>query len=141
MKIYKHYNPKLIWAPVVMLGVIEAGLILGLIWSIARTLPNGPPPPVFLLASVVVGYNLWLLGGNALEIRHLDDGYLEFSAPLRKARVYVLEIESIGPSKQAHGFGFVLRYRGGAVRFDPRLNGMHELIGDIKRQNPSVQLR
>ena len=29
----------------------------------------------------------------------------------------------------------------GKVRFDPKLNGMHELIAELKRQNPRIELK
>ena len=90
----------------------------------------------------IAGFNLWIVGGSALEIRLEDGGFVEFVAPLRKVvRIAALDIISIAPSDLGQGSVFVLKHRNGSVRFDPRLTGMHELITELKKHNPTVDLR
>jgi hypothetical protein len=142
MKTYSHYRKRA--APrvqLLLLSVLGLGALAGLAWSLTNDIGSGPPFPVFLAAMIVIGINLWILGGTALEIRLGDDGHVELVAPLRSVRVAVLDIVSIAPSEALKGAVFVLKHRDGSLRFDPKLDGMHELISELVRQNPRIELR
>lgn len=127
--------------PLVVLGILGIGGLCGFVWSLSRGLRSEPPPFVFLLPVVIAAVNGWFMGGFAIEVRLTEDGYLEFSGPLRRGRVAVLDIISISPSKMSQMPVYVVRHRNGWFRVDGRLNGMHELINEIKRQNPVIELR
>lgn len=141
MKAYKHYRPRSARLPLILLGVFGLAAVVGLVWSLPKGLGGGPPFPFFLFILAVLGLNLWLLGSTALEVRLEDDGHVEFVAPLRRVRIPVIEILSIAPSDIMQGKVFVLKHRNGRIRFDPRLNGMHELIAELKARNPRIELR
>jgi hypothetical protein len=140
MKVYKHYRPRDSRFPLILLAVLGIGAIAGLVWSTASDFGGAPPFPVFLVALLVIGINLWMIGRNAVEIRLQDDGYVEFVAPFRTTRIAALNILSIAPSATMKGAVFILKHRDGKVTFDPKLDGMHELITELKRQNPVIEL-
>jgi hypothetical protein len=141
VKVYTHYQPRSARAVLMFLGVFGIAALAGLVWSAADSAPAVPPFPVFLAILVAVAINFWMIGGIAKEIRLEDEGYVELVALLRTTRVSVPDIVSIVPSEAMQGKVFVLKHRDGKVRFDPRLDGMHELIGELKRRNPGIELR
>jgi hypothetical protein len=141
MKVYQHYRPRNNRLTFILLTVLGLGAIAGLVWSGTSRFGPAPPFPVFLVALLIIGINLWLITGIAVEVRLGDDGHVEFVAPLRTTRIAVLNILSIVPSTAMKGAIFILRHRDGKVRFDPKLNGMHELITELERQNPGIELR
>ena len=141
MKVYKHYRPRNNRLTFILLTVLGLGAIAGLVWSGSSRFGPVPPFPVFLVALLIIGINLWLIAGIAVEVRLGDDGHVEFVAPLRTTRIAVLNILSIVPSNVMKGAIFILRHNDGKVRFDPKLNGMHELITELERQNPRIELR
>lgn len=141
MKTYKHYRPRNAFVPLILIGVLDLGALVGLAWSLGRGLEGDPPFPVFLVIFAALSLNLWLLGTVALEIRLEDDGHVELVAPFRRVRIPVLEILSITPSDMMQGKAFVLKHRDGQLRFDPKLTGMHELVSELKARNPSIELR
>lgn len=141
MKVYRHYQPRSARAVLFFLGLVGALALGGLLWSLTDDSPAVPPFPVFLAVLVVIAINFGVLAGIAREIRLEDEGYLELVAPLRTTRVSVPDILSIGPSEAMQGKVYVLKHRDGKVRFDPKLDGMHELIAELKRRNPGIELR
>lgn len=141
MKVYRHYQPRSARAVLMFLGVLGICALAGLVWSASDNSPAVPPFPVFLVPLVFVAINFWMIGGIVKEIRLEDEGYVELVAPLRTTRVSVPDILSIAPSEAMQGKVFVLKHRDGKVRFDPKLDGMHELIGELKRRNPGITLR
>ena len=70
-----------------------------------------------------------------------SEGMVEFVTPFRTTRIPAADIESIRPSQAMRGAFFVVRYRHGSLRFDPKLDGMHELIAELMRHNPAIELR
>ncbi len=142
MRTYRHYRRSVARGPLLLLGVAALAAAGALAWS-ATTPPSreGLPWPVFLALLLVLLINLVILGDAAVEIRLSDDGPLELVAPFRTARVSVHAIVSIKPSKLMNGALYVLEHRDGSVRFDPRLDGMHELVAELKRRNPAIVLR
>jgi peptidoglycan/LPS O-acetylase OafA/YrhL len=141
MKVYKHYRPRNSRLTLILLTVLGLGAIAGLVWSGTSSFGAAPPFPVFLAALLIIGINLWIIAGTAVEVRLGDDGHVEFVAPLRNTRIAVMNILSIVPSGAMKGAVFILKHRDGKVRFDPKLNGMHELITELERQNPGIELR
>jgi len=140
VKGYKHYRPRDSRFPLILLAVLGLGAIAGLVWSITSDFGGAIPSPVFLAALLVIGINLWIIGRTAVEIRLQDDGHVELVAPFRTSRIAILNILSIAPSGATKGAFFVLKHRDGKVTFDPKLDGMHELITELKRQNPVIEL-
>jgi hypothetical protein len=141
VKVYKHYHPRSDRLLLLFLGVLGLAGVGGLAWLVAAAPRGAPPFPVFLALLVIAAINFWILGGVVKEIRLEDEGYVELVAPLRTTRVSVPDILSIAPSEAMQGKVFVLKHRDGKVRFDPKLDGMHELIGELKRRNPGITLR
>lgn len=141
MKVYEHYRPRNSRVPLILLSVLGLAAIAGLVWSSTSDFSTAPPFPVFLVALLIIGINLWIIAGTAVEVRLEDEGHVEFVAPFRTTRIAVLNILSIAPSGAMKGALFVLKHRDGKVRFDPKLNRMHELITELKRQNPGIDLR
>jgi hypothetical protein len=141
MKVYKHYRPRNSRLTLVLLVVLGLAAIAGLAWSSTSSFGAAPPFPVFLVAILIIGINLWIIAGTAVEVRLEDDGHVEFVAPLRTMRVAVLNIVSITPSSALKGAIFIVKHRDGKVRLDPKLNGMHELITELERQNPGIELQ
>ena len=141
MRVYKHYRPREAWLPLIILGVLGIGALGGFLWSAWNGFAAEPPFPIFLVVLVVAAVNIWVVGRSAIEIRLEDDGFLDLVGPLRTVRVLVEDIVSIAPSDAMHGRVYILKHRNGKARFDPRLDGMHELITEIKRRNPAVELR
>ena len=70
-----------------------------------------------------------------------SEGMVEFVTPFRTTRIPAADIESIRPSQAMCGAFFVVRYRHGSLRFDPKLDGMLELIAELMRHNPAIELR
>jgi hypothetical protein len=141
MRVYRHYRPVAVWAPLLLFGLLVIAGLGCFVWSILDTSGSMPPPFFFLILVGVAGFNLWVSGG-VLEVHADDDGNTEFVGPLRRTRVAMSSIMSIKPSQMSTNTSlFVLRHQGGTIRFDPRLDGMHELILEIKRRNPTVELR
>jgi hypothetical protein len=124
-----------------LLGAIGLGGLIGLAWSASRGFDTEPPFPVFLMPLAIAGINLALVGRSAVEVQLLDDGHLSFRGPLRRSRIAVMDIISLAPSEMSNGGLFVLKHRQGSLRFDPRLNGMHELVAELKRLNPQMVVR
>jgi hypothetical protein len=141
MRTYRHYRPRNVWIPVVLFAAIGLGGLIGLAWCASRGFDSEPPFPVFVMLLVIAGINLALLGRSAVEVQLQDDGHLSFRGPLRSSRVAVLDILSLEPSQMSNGGLFVLKHRHGSLRFDPRLNGMHELVAELKRLNPQMVVR
>jgi hypothetical protein len=141
VKVYKHYRPRNAWAPMLLMGLFAITGVVGLVWSAIRGSDEGPPFPFFLVMLAVVGINLWVLAGSALEVRLDEGGMVEFVAPLRRARIPVGDIISITPSEMSQGSAFLVKHLNGAVRLDPKLDGMHELIAELKRPNAAIELR
>jgi len=141
MKVYSHYRRRLTRVPLVLLGLVALAALAGLVWSLASGPDAEPPFFVFLVVLAIVGVNLFVLGGTATEIRLQDDGRIELLSPLRSRRLSILDIVSIAPSDALKGAVYVLKHTDGKVRFDPKLNGMHELIAELKRQNPRIELK
>jgi len=111
------------------------------VWGLSRGVNSEPPPFIFLFLIFAAVVNGWVFGGFAIEARLAEDGYVEFIGPLRKVRIAVLDILSIAPSEMSQMSTYVVRHRNGRFRVDGRLNGMHELISELKRQNPTIELR
>jgi hypothetical protein len=141
MRIYKHYRPKVVMLPLIIMAILGAVGFVGLVWGIRRGVNSEPPPFIFLFLIVAAVGNGWVFGGFAIEARLAEDGYVEFIGPLRKVRIAVLDILSIAPSEMSQMSTYVVRHRNGRFRVDGRLNGMHELISELKRQNPTIELR
>jgi hypothetical protein len=141
MKMYKHYRPRNTRLSLTLLTILGLAAIAGLVWSGFSGFGGSPPFPVFLVALLIIGINLWIIAGIAVEVRLGDDGHVEFVTPLRTTRIAVMNILSITPSAAMKGAIFILKHRDGKVRFDPKLNGMHELITELERQNPGIELR
>jgi hypothetical protein len=141
MKVYSHYRRRLTRLPLILLGLAGVAALAGLVWSLGNGLDSEPPFPVFLVVLAIVAVNLFVLAGTATEIRLEDDGKLELVSPLRSWRVGILDIVSIAPSDTLKGAVYVLKHTDGKVRFDPKLNGMHELVAELKRQNPRIELK
>jgi hypothetical protein len=141
MRIYRHYRHRSVAVPFVVMGALGVLSLGGLLWSANAPRYSGPPVPVFLAGLLVVGINFGVMAGTALEVRLESGGMVEFVAPFRTTRIPVADIESIRPSDAMRGAFFVVRHRNGRLRFDPKLDGMHELISELKRQNPAIELR
>jgi hypothetical protein len=141
MKVFKHYRPRTIIIPLILLGIFGLGGLCALVWSLSRGLSSGPPPFVFLFVVAIAVVNGWIIGGFAIEARLMEDGFVEFTGPFRRTRVAVLDILSITPSVMSQMPVYVVRHRNGRFRVDGRLNGMHVLIHELKRQNPTIELR
>jgi hypothetical protein len=141
MKVYKHYRPRLILFPIIVFGILGVAGLCGFVWSLSRGLSSEPPPFVFLFPVVIAVINGWIMGGVAIEATLTEDGHVEFTGPLRRVRVAMLDIISIAPSEMSQMPAYVVRHRNGRFRVDGRLNGMHELIGELKRENPTLELR
>jgi hypothetical protein len=138
VKVYPHYRPIKFMMPLIALGLAVVGMIAGLSWSLSRGPQPGPPFPVFLIVLAAFGPQIWIYASTAFEIRLGDDGILEFVGVLRRTRVAVTDVRSIAPS--IYPQIYVARSSQRNVRFDGRLNGLHELVAEIKRRNPSVEL-
>lgn len=141
MKIYTHYRPFRIKLSFVIFTIMGLAGIIGLVWSLSRGINSEPPPFVFLFVIAIAGFNGWMWGGYAIEAHLTDDGYVEFIGPLRKVRIAVLDILSISPSEMSEMSIYVVRHRNRRFRISSRLNGMHELISELKRQNQTITLR
>jgi hypothetical protein len=141
MRIYRHYRHRNVAVPFVVMGGLGVVLLAGLVWSATAPGYSGPPVPVFLAGLLVVVINFWAIAGTATEVRLESGGMVEFVAPFRATRIPVGDIESIRPSDAMRGAFFVVRHQHGSLRFDPKLDGMHELISELKRQNPAIELR
>ena len=141
MKVYKHYRPRTIIFPLVVFSILGLGSLCAFVWSLSRGLNSEPPPFLFLFIIAIAVINGWMMGGFAIEAHLTEDGFVEFSGPLRRTRVAVLDIISIVPSEMSQMPVYVVRHRNGRFRVDVRLNGMHELITELERQNPSIELR
>jgi hypothetical protein len=102
---------------------------------------NVAVPFVVMGALLVVVINFWAMAGTAMEVRLESGGMVEFVAPFRTTRIPAADIESIRPSDAMRGAFFVVRHRHGSLRFDPKLDGMHDLIAELKRHNPAIELR
>jgi hypothetical protein len=141
MKVYKHYRPRDARTPLILMGLVGLAAMGGLVWTLPMGLAGDPPFPIFVVILAVLTPNVWILAHTALEARLDDDGYVEFVAPLGRARISVLDILSIAPSDMMQGKVFILKHRGGKLRFDPKLTGMHELIARLETMNPQIELR
>jgi hypothetical protein len=141
MRIYSHYRHRNVAVPFVLMGALGVLFLAGLVWSAIAPGYSGPPVPVFLAGLLVIAINFWVIAGTATEVRLESGGMVEFVAPFRTARFPAGDIESIRPSEAMRGAFFVVRHRNGRLRLDPKLDGMHELIAELKRQNPAIELR
>ena len=141
MRVYKHYRPMAVMFPLIIMAILGIVGLAGFVWGLSRGVSSEPPPFIFLFLIVIAAGNSWVFGGVAIEARLAGDGYVEFLGPLRKVRVAVLDILSIAPSEMSQTPAYVVRHRNGRFRVDGRLNGMHELISELKRQNPTIELR
>jgi hypothetical protein len=139
MKVYEYYRPRSLTLPLFFLGILGVGALVGFAWAVFRGLDSEPPPFVFLIPLLPAVINIWVLGGSTLEARITDDGCLEIVGPLRSQRVAVLDILSIAPSKMSQA-EYVVRSRNGSLRLSGRLNGMHDLVAELKRQNATIDL-
>jgi hypothetical protein len=141
MRIYRHYRHRSVAVPFAVMAASGVLCLGGLYWSAKAQGPTAPPAPVFLAGLLVIAINFWTIAGTATEVRLEGEGMVEFVAPFRTTRIPAADIESIRPSEAMRGAFFVLRHRNGSLRFDPKLDGMHELIAELKRHNPAMELR
>jgi hypothetical protein len=139
VKTYKHYRPFAVWGPVVFLAVGALMTVGVFVAALVFPSRDGFPWPLLIPAVPLIGLNVLLLGRITYSIT-LHDTAIEMVAPLRRVRVPIRDITRLAPVSFGHGPWFVLKHRGGRVILDPRLNGMHELIAELKQRNPSIEL-
>jgi hypothetical protein len=139
VKTYRHYRPAAVWAPVIILFVVA--LVCAGVVVMALLLPSarGFPWPIVFLPAAILVLNVLVLGRTTYEIT-LHDTTIEMAAPLRRVSIPIRDITRLAPLNFGHGPWFVLKHRGGRVILDPRLNGMHELIAELKQRNPNIEL-
>ena len=139
LKVYRHHRPLLVWAPVLVVGAMAVGLVGLSLGTIAGAVEPPPPPPFFVLFALFVTGNGWAVARTVYEIR-LEDDRLELATPLGDRRVRVDDIESIRPAALSDGSVLVLRHRRGRATFAAHFTGMHELLSELKRRNPRIDL-
>lgn len=111
------------------------------------TFPLGPGEqpdyfPFFAWAFAAIAWYVLLTLPYRLNVQ--SDGTLEFVGLLRRRRVSVHDIVSIAPS----GMGLVVSYiqefrlthKNGKFGFVNQFTGMHELLSEVRRANPHVEL-
>jgi hypothetical protein len=138
VKVYKHYRPSRVWMPIVSVSVMCAVFLV--VCVVATLHQKDFPWPFLALPLVAVAVNVWIFGRVAYEVR-LEGTSIELIALFRHVRVPIGELIRLAPMDAGQGAWFVLQHRNGKAVFDPRLDGMHELVAEIKRQNPTVELR
>jgi hypothetical protein len=87
--------------PLIVFGILGVAGLGGFVWSLSWGLGSEPPPFVFLLPTVIGVVNGWIMGRVAIEACLTEDGNVEFSGPLRRVRVAILDIISIAPSEMS----------------------------------------
>ena len=158
MKVYRHYRPVRVWLPLLLTTIVGLGVAAVGVAVVVRAVGDGfagealIPPALVALPVAGVGINLWFLARTAHEIR-LEGPSIELIAPMRRVRIPIGEITKLAPweagcatwfllrHQAGYASWFLLRHQSGGVVLDPRLDGMHDLIAEIKRQNPAVELR
>lgn len=101
---------------------------------------NGPPWPLAVIPLAMGTALLLLTLRMPTRIEVSDDGAMEWIAPLRRIRVLPSEVLAIAPDRRGQGY-FLLTHGSGRFRFLNQFTGFHELLTDLKRANPSVELR
>jgi hypothetical protein len=69
-----------------------------------------------------------------------EDGTVEFSALLSRVTIRAQDIESIKPSGSELGY-LIVQHSHGKVWLLNQFNQFHEFVLEIKRLNPSIELR
>jgi hypothetical protein len=138
VKVYRHYRASRVWMPLVGLSVM--GVVFLSVGVVITIHQKDFPWPFLSLPLAAIAVNVWILGRVAYEVR-LEGTSIELIALFRHVRVPIGELIRLAPMDAGQGGWFVLQHRNGKAVFDPRLDGMHELVAEIKRQNPAIELR
>ena len=121
-------------------GPLVAAVFAPLFLVFAASEPNGPPA-FMALFPFAIGTGLFLmvlLMPRRIEVD--DSGGMDWVAPARRIRVLPSDVISIAPDRRTHG-SLVLVHTSGRFSFVNQFTGFHELLTDLKRANPSVELR
>ncbi len=124
-----------------MLGIFTAGGLFLLLGSPVIPAKGGPPPMVIGIfwLGMVSGVWCWILS-IPYKIQVHETTEIEFISRMRRRRIKAMEIQSIKPERSQFGF-LVIRHTGGKIKILNQFDGFHEFIADVKRNNPSVELR
>jgi hypothetical protein len=127
---------RMFWIGPAIAAVIFPLLILFL----AFAAPKGPPAILALLPFAFGASFLVVMLRMPTRIEVADDGSMEWIAPIRRIRVLPSDVVSITPNQRTQGC-LVLVHTSGRFSFVNQFTGFHELLTDLKRANPSVELR
>ncbi len=124
-----------------MLGIFTAGGLFLLLGSPVIPAKGGPPPMVIGIfwLGMVSGVWCWILS-IPYKIQVHETTEIEFISRMRRRGIKAMEIQSIKPERSQFGF-LVIRHTGGKIKILNQFDGFHEFIADVKRNNPSVELR
>ena len=140
LKTYELHS-KVMWAfhtivvPVLLLG-------FGVVWvslMLRSPRPDAPAPWFVVLWFIGLGWGSYRSLQMPYRIAVHDDGRLEFIGIVKRSLISPQEIISIKLKGFQSGL-LVLRHTRGKILLFHQFSGFHELLSELKRSNPGVEL-
>ena len=132
------------WFPYFWLGGVLLVTSLATIFLVAVLATGERDAPPLLFSAAVLAVMVWNcyvgLVMIAYEIQLDQSGHLEFRSILRRRRMHTADLVSI-TANWADPYTLVFRSRTSATRTVRMMDGMHDLIQEVRSINPDVELR
>ena len=133
------------WLPYFWLGGVGLTTLIGstmLVLVIAAGETDAAP---LLFSAAWLGIMGWCcyvgLVRTAYEIRLDTSGQLEFKSVLKRKGMDSADLVSIGPEKGKDPYILVFRSRTSSARALRMMEGMHDLVQELRTINPALKLR
>jgi len=140
-RVYQLYLPLVL--KIVVFAVLALFAVMGIVFLTGFFPPaKSPPPPRFIgiVFLAILAWNGYWVFSIPHRILVSETGAMEFQSVLRRWVVTPVEIESIKPQTSHVGF-LTIRTARGKIRLLNQFDGFHEFLSNLKRMNPSVELR
>ena len=102
--------------------------------------PDAPGPAVLLWFAVLAWFWFVLLYLMSFELRLFDDGRLECRSVLRRRRLRVTDIKSIGPWLPFDTVTFAIRTSSGNAYVPRQMTNMFDFATVLRDMNPAIDL-
>lgn len=138
MKVYKQYQTVALF---MWTRGFPALMIVFVILAGINAPPNGDAAMLLLFGLPMAGFLLWRSMRMPTSIEMNDDGSIVFSAPSRRLEILASSIHSIRPDQFKELGLLVVEHVNGEFKMINHFDRFHEFLTELKRLNPSVELR
>ena len=132
--------------PYLWLGMVAIFTLIGVPLLVAGLIRGGQDdvPPLFAILWIAMVGWLWYIAlvWIAYEVRLSATGELEFRSVLRSIRMDAADLISIRPAQRGWDpYTLLFKSRTRTARAMRQMDGLHDLIADLRAINPKLELR